>query len=116
MLMEHKWESRMVNNMEFFPIPSSPLCTATLGFTKKRQDQYCYPNYKHPSLRQRGYKQLKEKTQWNPYLLGTSDAWVLERALWVEFLPMLYVSHPTTAAIPVIQTNLAEVQLLERHC
>jgi len=81
----------MVSSMGFFPLPSSPSVQQLLGSLKKRQDQYCYPNPKHPSLRQHGYKHIKERHNGIHTYLGHL---MLERALWEEFLPMIYYSTP----------------------
>ena len=63
------------------------------------------------------YKQLKEKTQWNPYLhvFGTTTpifGWWLVAHVWplqvlcVVSFPVLDVANTTRAAIPAIQTSL----------
>ena len=76
----------------------------------------------HPSLRQHGYKQLKEKTQWNPYLLGTTTpifGWWLVAHVWplqvlcVVSFPVLDVANTTSASHPS-DPDKPEVQLLEK--
>lgn len=72
-----------------------------------------------------GYKQLKERTQWNPYLLGTTTpmtrrglvadhVWPQQILLCMEFFPM-FLGNPLHSRIHSSHPDKPEVQLLERH-